>query len=90
MIYLQDQDNSTNYIRYYVNSNSTITAYSYVTLSVTFLDGANNGLTNFGAGMNIFLSIFTNDIEIDTRFSNLEQKRRKLFNVVKINSQSQS
>ena len=41
---------------------------------MTFLDGANNGLTNFGAGMNIFLSICSNDIEIDTRLNNLETK----------------
>ena len=67
IIYIQDQDINGNYIRFNVNSAPVIFPTSYVQLNVTFLDGGGNGLTNFGAGMNIFMSIFSNDIEIDTR-----------------------
>ena len=77
ILYIQDQDNSTYYIKYNVNSNPTITN-SYITVSVTFLDAGGTGLTNFGSGMHIFLSIFTNDIEINTRLSNLETKTQNV------------
>jgi hypothetical protein len=78
ILYIQDQDNSANYIKYNVNSNPVITPNSYVTVSVTFLEGNGTGLTNFPAGMNIFLSIFTNDLEINSRLSNLETATQNL------------
>ena len=74
IIYIQDQDVSENYIRFNVNSAPVIVVGSYVTLNVSYLDSNGTGDTNFGAGMNIILSIFSNDIEIDTRLSNLETK----------------
>ena len=74
IIYIQDQDVSENYIRFNVNSAPVIVVGSYVTLNVTYLDSGGTGDTNFGAGMNIFMSVFTNDIEIDTRLSVLESK----------------
>jgi len=78
IIYIQDQDISENYIRFNVTSAPVIFPVSYVQLNVAFLDGNGNGLTNFGAGMNIFMSIFSNDIEIDTRLSNLETKTQNI------------
>ena len=57
ILYFHDQDNSTDYIKYNVNSNPTITPNSYIPVSVTFLDGRGTGLTNFGSGINIFRSI---------------------------------
>ena len=74
IIYIQDQDVSENYIRFNVNSAPVIVVGSYVTLNVSYLDSNGTGDTNFGAGMNIILSIFSNDIEIDTRLSNVETK----------------
>jgi hypothetical protein len=67
-ILIQDQDNSTNYIKYTVNTTPVITPNSYVTLDVTYLEGAPS-LSN---GHNIIMSIFTNETTIDTRLSNLE------------------
>lgn len=74
ILYIQDQDNSANYCKFNVNATPTITPNSYVTVNVTYLDGGGTGTTNFPAGMNIFLSIFSNDVEIDTRLSNVETK----------------
>ena len=74
IVYIQDQDVSENYIRFNVNSAPIIVTGSYVTLNVTYLDSGGTGDTNFGAGMNIIMSVFTNDIEIDTRLSNVETK----------------
>lgn len=78
IIYIQDQDISENYIRFNVTTPPVIFPTSYVQLNVTFLDGGGNGLTNFGAGMNIFMSIFSNDVEINTRLSNLETKTQNI------------
>lgn len=78
ILYIQDQDDSANYIKYNVNSAPTITPNSYVSVNVTFLEGGGTGLNAFPAGMNIFLSLFTNDTEIDTRLSNLETKTQNM------------
>ncbi len=78
VLYIQDQDSSVNYIKYNVNTTPTITPNSYVTISVTFIEGGGTGLTNFPNGMNIFLSLFTNDVEIDTRLSTVENKTQNI------------
>jgi hypothetical protein len=78
IIYIQDQDISENFIRFNVNTPPVIVVGSYVTLNVTYLDSGGSGATNFGAGMNIFMSIFSNDIEISTRLTTLETKTQNI------------
>ena len=78
ILYIQDQDNSLNFCKFNVITTPTITPNSFVTVNVTYIDGGGTGTTNFPAGMNIFLSIFTNDIEIDTRLSNVETKTQNI------------
>jgi len=78
ILYIQDQDNSLNFCKFNVNATPVITPNSYVTVNVTYLEGGGTGQTNFPAGMNIFLSIFSNDVEIDTRLSSVENKTRHI------------
>ena len=59
IIYIQDQDISENYIRFNVNCAPIIVVGSYVTLNVTYLDSGGSGATNFEAGMNIFMSVYS-------------------------------
>jgi hypothetical protein len=73
-IYLQDQTNSSNYIRYDVSSNPTIVANQYVSIPVIVQQGAGTGLTSFGNNHDILVSFFTNSLEVDTRLSALETK----------------
>ena len=46
----------------------------FIAVDVTVLEGGGSGLTSFGDGTPIFVSIFTNDREIDTRLSTLETR----------------
>ena len=73
-MYIQDQDNSANFCKFNVNTTPTITPNSYVSVNVTYLEGGGTGANAFPAGMNILLSIFSNDVEIDSRLSNIETK----------------
>ena len=74
LIYIQDQEVSLNYIKYNVSGNITIIPNIYIVVPVSYNIGEGTGLTSFGAGHNIFMSIFTNTTEIDTRLSTLETK----------------
>jgi len=74
LIYIQDQENSTNYIKYDVTGPISLIPNDYVTIPVIYNSGLGTGLTSFGNGHNIFMSIFTNTSEIDTRISSLEAK----------------
>jgi len=74
IIYIQDQENSLNYIKYNVDAPIIIIPNDYITVPVSYLIAEGNGLTSFGNGHNIFMSIFTNTSELDTRLSALETK----------------
>jgi hypothetical protein len=78
ILYIQDQDNSTNFCKFNVNTTPTITPNSYVSVNVSYLEGGGTGANAFPAGMNIFLSLFTNDVEIDSRLSNVETKTQNI------------
>ena len=78
VIYIQTDNDHTNYVKFNVNSSPIITPNSYFTVLVTFLEGGGTGLTNFSNGQDIFLSIFSNDVEIDTRISNVETKTQNI------------
>ena len=70
VIYIQEENNAENYVKFNVNTTPTIPEpHVFIQLDVTFLEGGGSGLTNFGNGTQIFVSIFSNDREIDSRLS---------------------
>jgi hypothetical protein len=73
VIYIQQENDAANYVKYNVNSNPTIID-PVITLDVTFLEGAGTGVSSFGVGTPIFVSVFTNDREIDERLSLVEAR----------------
>ena len=75
VVYVQQEDNAENYIKFNVNTTPVLPEpHVSIELNVTVLEGAGTGLTNFGADAKIFVSIFTNDREIDTRLSLVEAR----------------
>jgi hypothetical protein len=74
ILYLQDQNVSTNYIRYDITGSPTIVANFYISVPVLVIDSGGTGSTSFGTSHNILLSIFTNTQETNLRISNLETK----------------
>ena len=73
-LYIQDQNNSLNFIRYNITGTPTIITNDYVLIPVILGASGGSGSTSFGTNHNILLSIFTNSIETDVRISNLEDK----------------
>jgi len=73
-LYLQDQNLSTNYIQYNIIAAPTITVGDKIAIPVAVVNSAGTGATSFGAGHNILVSYFTNNLEVDTRLSTLETK----------------
>ena len=70
-IYIQNQDISEQYMQFNVTSTPTIIAGSRIAIPViirTF------GVTGFLDGHPILVSFFSNNLEIDTRITNLESK----------------
>lgn len=76
VLYIQDNNDSENYIKYgVVSTTSTPTMF---TVTVNFTEGNGNGLTTFGHNHDVFLSIFSNNVAIDGRFTTLEGKTTTL------------
>ena len=73
-LYIQDQNNSLNFIRYNITGTPTIIPNAYILIPVILGTSGGTGSTSFGTNHNILLSIFTNSIETDVRISNLEDK----------------
>jgi hypothetical protein len=73
-LYIQDQNNSLNYIRYNITGTPTILPNDYILIPVLLGTSGGTGSTSFGTNHNVLLSIFTNSIETDVRISNLENK----------------
>ena len=73
-LYIQDQNNSLNYIRYNITGTPTIIPNDYILIPVVLGTSGGTGSTSFGTNHNVLLSIFTNSIETDVRISNLENK----------------
>jgi hypothetical protein len=71
-VYIQDQDNSINFIRYNITAPPTIVPNSYISIPVVKVLSGGTGATSFGNGHNILVSFFSNLPEIDTRLSTLE------------------
>jgi hypothetical protein len=73
-LYLQDQSLSTNYIQYNITAAPTITVGNKIAIPVAVVNSGGTGATSFGAGHNILVSFFSNNLEVDTRLSTLETK----------------
>ena len=68
-VYVQDQNNSALYIQYNITATPTITANARITIPVLV---SSQGTTGFADGHNVFISFFTNSLEVDTRISAVE------------------
>jgi hypothetical protein len=71
-VYIQDQENSLNFIRYNITAAPTIIPNNYISIPVISSSAGGTGLTNFGNGHNLLVSFFTNSIEVDSRLTSLE------------------
>jgi hypothetical protein len=70
-VYIQDQNESANYIQFNITAPPTITTGSQIAIPVLV---SSQGTTGFANGHNVFISFFTNGLEVDTRLSALETK----------------
>ena len=77
-VYIQDQVNSNNFIRYNITGQPSGTPNSYYTIPVSYTVGNGGGtgisVGGFGNGNNLLISFFTNSIEVDLRLTTLEDK----------------
>lgn len=73
-VYLQDKNNSINFIKYNITGTPTITINSHITIPVSVISSGGSGSSSFGVNHDILLSFFTNNIEVDTRISSVESK----------------
>ena len=73
-VYIQDKNNSVNFIRYNITGDLIIIANSYVEIPVAVVQSGGTGASTFGSGHNIFLAFLSNLTEIDTRLTALEDK----------------
>jgi hypothetical protein len=80
-VYLQDRNDSTNYIKYNITGAPTIITNSYISIPVSLISAGGSGAISFGTNHDILLSFFTNNIEVDTRISALETKTQHITNV---------
>lgn len=78
-IYLQDRNNSINFIKYNITSAPTIISNSYISIPVSIISFGGNGNTSFGSPNHpILVSFFTNNLETDTRISAVENKTQNI------------
>jgi hypothetical protein len=73
-VYIQDQSNSINFIKYIITGTPTIITNEYIAIPVAVEDSGGTGATTFGNNHDIMLSFFSNLIEIDQRITSLESK----------------
>ena len=72
IIYLQDKNSSTDWVRYSVQG--IILHPAYVDINVTYLSSSGLGSSDFGGSEPIFMSIFDNSSLISNRITVLETK----------------
>ena len=73
-LYIQDQKESQNYIRYNITGPITVVMGSYVRVPVLEIASNGTGKTSFGNGHNIILSFISNLSEVNTRLTDVEIK----------------
>jgi hypothetical protein len=73
-VYIQDQNDSDNFIQYNVMSTPTPVPNQRVAINVEKRSSNGTGQNNFPDGHNIIMSFFTNGPEVDSRLTTLEAK----------------
>jgi hypothetical protein len=73
-VYIQDKMDSANFIQYNITAPPTLLPNQYITIPVVFNSFSGTGETSFGNNHPLILSFFVNNLEVDTRISNLETK----------------
>ena len=71
-LYIQDQNNSVNFIKYNITGLPTPVINSYTAIPVLAISSGGTGATSFGSNNNVLLAFFSNLTEVDTRLSTLE------------------
>ena len=72
-LYIQDQNNSLNYIRYNITG-APIPSNTYISIPVVMTSFGGTGGDTFGNYVNIMVAFFTNLSDVDTRLSAVETK----------------
>jgi hypothetical protein len=80
IIYIQDQNTSLNYIKYKVIAPPSVSPNNFYVFTVSHLDSAGTGATNFSNGHDIFMSIYTDTATIDSRLNTLDTQVLDLQN----------
>ena len=73
-LYVQDQNNSVNFIKYNITGVPAPVPNSYIAIPVIMATSGGTGTTSFGANHNVLLAFFSNLTEVDQRLSTLETK----------------
>ena len=73
-LYIQDQNNSINFIKYNITGLPSPVINSYTAIPVLAVSSGGTGATSFGSTHNVLLAFFSNLSEVDTRLSTLETK----------------
>lgn len=76
-LFIQDRNNSLNFIQYNITGSPTIVTNNYMSVPVVVSDFGGTGETSFGATHPTLLSFFINNLEIDTRITTLETKTQQ-------------
>ena len=71
-LYIQDQNNSVNFIKYNITGLPSPVINSYISIPVLAISSGGTGATSFGSNHNVLLAFFSNLTEVDTRLSTLE------------------
>ena len=74
VLYMQDQTSANNNVRFNVIGTPIVYPNVYVDVPVQYFSSSGTGDIDLGDNKNIFMSIFTNDLAVDTRLSSLESK----------------
>ena len=75
-LYIQDEADSTNFIKYNITAPPTpvVTNPGFYSIPVSMITYGGNGNSSFGSNQNILVSFFSNTAEINARISTLETK----------------
>jgi hypothetical protein len=73
-LYIQDKEDSTNWIKYNITALPTLNIGSYLEVPVSMASYGGTGNTSFGSNHRLLVAFFSNLTEIDQRLSTLETK----------------
>lgn len=71
-VYIQQKILSDNFIKYNITGTPTVVTGSHISIPVAQVSFGGTGEISFGTNEPILVSFFTNNLEVDTRLSNLE------------------